>query len=328
MKTDFKDIWQNQEIEAGSRTTKQGIDVELDLRCFIGRIGASNAKMFQIEIGSDVAIHKNYLKRFHGVEIRVIESNEDKKCITLILSDNDLQDVFILFLEDLLNGLGQINKEEEVPQLINDKVSYWERLFARIKGVLISKERQRGLYGELTFLKSILSGSKNQIKSVLSWTGPEGSNQDFSNELNAVEVKTSRATKPAVNIANELQLDWTVLDRLYLLVIHVDEMSNGKASLTKLILEIKNDFKSQHELLKLFEDKLDRLGIAVGEELYYDEIGYIIRSEKAYQVKDGFPILINSNINNAAIHNVKYTVDLTAFEAFVVSKETVINDIQ
>lgn len=326
MKTNFKDIWISQEHDAESLTTRDEFSTKSEIKCFVGRIGASNAKMFQVEISNSVSIHKNYLKRFHGVEIRVLDSKEDKKDITIILSDNDLLDVFVLFLEDLIKGLESITDENDVPLIINEKVGYWGKLFAIIKGKLLSKERQRGLYGELTFLNTLLKRSSDHVKCIVSWTGPEGSNQDFNNELSAVEVKSSKATKPSVNIASELQLDWTKLNSLFLYVIHIDELSNGVDTLEKLIEEIKSTISNHGELLRLFEEKLDCAGIPVGEEKLYDNIGFIIRSQRAYKVGEGFPVLTKDIIANDAIHNVKYQIDLTACEPFEVVQEEVIRE--
>ena len=326
MKTDFKDIWTNQGLNHSSLTTREPVAIDSDINCFAGIISASNAKMFQIELDKSVSIHKNYLKRFHGVEIRILESSVSKKDVTIILSDNDLLDVFILFLEDLISELEKIDTENEVPSIVNQKVGYWGKLFARIKGELLSKERQRGVYGELIFLKTLLDRSSDPVKSIAAWTGPEGSNQDFSDELTAVEVKSSKATKPSVNIASELQLDWTKLDSLYLFVIHLDELSNGSDTLLKLIEEIKAKIDNQQNLLSLFEEKLDRVGIPIGEEKHYDDFGFIIRSKRAYLVQDGFPALTNDLINNDAIHNVKYQIDLTACEPFEAVLEDVISE--
>ena len=119
MKTNFKDIWTRQERDSGSLTRREPVSINCPIDCFIGSIGASNAKMFQIEINKEVLIHKNYLKRFHGVEIRVLEFNRDKKDITIILSDNDLLDVFILFLQDLISGLEISTNENEIPLIVN-----------------------------------------------------------------------------------------------------------------------------------------------------------------------------------------------------------------
>jgi hypothetical protein len=326
MKTDFKEIWTNQGLGHASLTARERVAIDSHINCFVGIISASNAKIFQIELDQSVSIHKNYLKRFHGVEIRVLESSGSKKDVTIILSDNDLLDVFILFLEDLIRGLEKIDTENEVPSIVNQKVGYWGKLFARIKGELLSKERQRGLYGELIFLKTLLDRSSDPVKSIAAWTGPEGSNQDFSDELTAVEVKSSKATKPSVNIASELQLDWTKLDSLYLVVIHLDELSNGSDTLLKLIEEIKAKIENHQGLLSLFEEKLERVGIPIEEEKHYDDFGFIIRSKRAYEVQDGFPALTIDTINNDAIHNVEYQIDLTVCEPFEAVLEDVISE--
>ena len=321
----LKSIWELQIKSNSKSVVRDSITLNNGIICYAGFIQMSLNKMFQIEMDKSVSIHKNYLKRFHGVEIRVLESSEGKKDITIILSDNDLLDIFILFIEDLIRGLELLDNENDVPLFINEKVDYWGKLFARIKGELLSKERQRGLYGELTFLNTLLKRSSDHVKCVVSWTGPEGSNQDFNNELSAIEIKASKATKPSVNIASELQLDWTKLDNLFLYVFHMDEMSNGIDTLDKLIKDIKSRIRNQSELLQLFEGKLDQVGIPVGEEKLYDNIGFIIRSQRAYKVGEGFPVLTKDIIANDAIHNVKYQIDLTACKPFEVSQGEVIS---
>lgn len=322
---DLKSIWELQSKDTNKTIVRDSFVLNNVVICYVGFIRTSLNKMFQIEIDKSVSIHKNYLQRFHGVEIRVLDSKKGKKDITIILSDNDLMDVFVLFLEDLIRGLKTINDENNIPLILNEKVGYWGKLFAKIKGELLSKERQRGLYGELTFLNTLLNRSNDFVKTISSWTGPDGSNQDFSNGLTAVEVKSSKATKPTVNIASELQLDWTILDNLYLHVIHLDELNNGPDTLKKLIEVIKQRVEKHPNLLRLFEEKLDLVGIPFGEEKHYNEVGFIIRSQRAYEVQNGFPVLINETINNEAIHNVKYQIDLTALEPFETELESVIS---
>jgi len=325
MRHEIKDIWTKQELNSKSHTIRETIPVVSGIKCFVGRIGVSNAKMFQIELDQSVPIHKGYLKRFHGVEIRVLDSQLNKKDVTIILSDNDLLDVFILFIKDLIIGLETIKDENEIPSVVHERIGYWGKLFAQIKGELLSKERQRGLFGELTFLNKLLNHSSDTLRTISSWRGPEGSNQDFSNELSAVEVKSTKATKPTVNIASELQLDWTMLDSLFLYVIHLDELGNGLNTLLSLIEEIKRKVANHPNVLRLFEEKLSQVGIPIGDEKHYDEIGFIVRSERAYKVQSGFPVLINPSINNDAIYNVKYQIDLAACEEFEAITEDVIN---
>ncbi len=72
-------MWTNQNLDPRSLTTREKIIIDGVGVCYVGRIGVSNAKMFQIEITKNVPIHQNYLKRFHGVEIRVLDNTDNKK---------------------------------------------------------------------------------------------------------------------------------------------------------------------------------------------------------------------------------------------------------
>jgi len=326
MKNNLNEIWTKQYDLGGNHIERQQIQLNNGLICFVGTISISGSRLFQIQINKGIPFEDNYLKRFHGVEVRMISGGNDFKYISIILSDTELLDVFSMFIEDLVEALEQLTDENEVPNCVNRKISNWARLFAKLSGQLLSREVQRGLFGELTILFDILKFSPDHVKCITSWTGPEGSNQDFSNDSTALEVKTTKATAPSVNISNELQLDWTVLSNLYLAVIHVDEINYGSDTLEKLIVQIKEQINNQPNLLLLFDDKLDRAGIQIGEETNYNKISYVIRSKKFYRIKDGFPVLINSTINESAIHNVKYQIDVSSIEDFETDFETIKKD--
>jgi hypothetical protein len=325
MKYNLKDIWTQKVGTDNSGIIRREITLKNGFKAHAGIIAANGSKLFQLELDASIDIHKNYLKRFHGVEIRVIQGTQGNKDITVILSDNDLLDVFIMFLEDLIINIENLEEEKDIPFVLNTKVNYWGKLFARITGEYLSKEGQRGLFGELSVLKDLLKLTNDHLNCILSWGGPEGANQDFSNKVNALEVKTSKATNPNVNIANELQLDYSVFEHLFLAVIHVDEVNNGPDTLFKMISEIKEIIAKDSRITDFFENKLDRLGISPGEEDQYKEFGFIIRSEKFYQVQDGFPVLIKKKIDNEAIHNVAYQVDVAAMEPFKSDKAFALN---
>lgn len=323
----IKEIWDNFK-ENNSRSvgmTSQVLEYEGKVNCILGYIPITGIKVFQFEIEKDLKIERNWLRKFRGAEIQVLPSNS-VNLFSILLIDSSLDDIFNLFIEDVIMGLIEASTSIEAVKLITTKVGYWEKLFAKASGELLSGEYQRGLYGELVFLKELLNHSSDFEKAVVSWRGPESSNQDFSNELSAVEVKSSKATKPSVNISNEFQLDCNGLDNLFLCVIHVDEISNGVDTLQKLIEEIKLKISNQPNLLNLFEEKLDQVGIPLGEEKHYDDFGFIIRSIRAYKVDDGFPALTRDNLDNDAIHNVKYQIDLVACKSFEVETKDVINE--
>jgi hypothetical protein len=325
MKIEFKNIWKELSSFSNSPVERKTILNEHGFVINLGSVGPTNSLMFQLELNDTLNIDKSYLKRFHGVEIRVMEGRIGKKDLTIILSDNDLLDVFIMFLEDLIIDIESLEDEKDIPFVLNTKVNYWGKLFARITGEYLSKERQRGLFGELSVLRDLLKLTNDHLNCILSWGGPDGANQDFSNKVNALEVKTSKATTPNVNIANELQLDYTIFEHLFLAVIHIDEVNNGPGTLFNIISDIKEIISKDSRITDFFENNLERLGIPPGEEEQYKEFGFIIRSEKYYQVQDGFPVLTKKKIDYEAIHNVAYQVDVAALEPFKSDKAYALN---
>lgn len=325
MKTNIKDIWKRQFELKNNQIVRETLHLKNDMICYIGTISASGSKLFQIQLIDSIKINDKFLKRFHGVEVRIISEKKGFNEITIILSDLDLTDIFSMFIEDLIAELENLENATDAPLCVNAKINNWARLFAKISGQILSLERQRGLFGELTVLFDLLKYSSDYVKCFCSWTGPEGTNQDFSNEASALEIKTTKATSPTVNISNELQLDWTVLSNLYLGVIHVDELNNGEETLEKVIGNIKNRIKNYTNLIMLFEDKLEKTGIPAGEEKIYNKIGFVIRSKMFYKVEQGFPVLINSVINNTSIHHVKYQLDVSSIDSFSTDFETIKN---
>jgi hypothetical protein len=323
MKIDIKEVWDQLDVSRNHDSDKFKLVAYEPLNCYLSVLQSTNTRCFELQVNG-ISL-KSFEKKFKGVEVYLVNVEQTKKSILIYLLDTELNEIFTMFIEDLLNNLEGVKQDEDAFQKIQNQFGKWGKIFARINGELLSKERQRGLYGELTFLQSLLNSSSDHTKSIIAWTGPEGSNQDFSNQISATEIKTSKATKPTVNIASELQLDWTVLDSLFLVIVHIDEIRNGTNTLKKLINEIKELISNQSELLQLFEEKLYRVGIPYGEEEHYDETGFVIRSQKAYQVKEGFPALTTEIINNIAVHNIQYQIDITACKPFELSFEQVLN---
>lgn len=171
----------------------------------------------------------------------------------------------------------------------------------------------------------LIARSSQPMECLLSWTGPLGANQDFSNHESAIEVKTSKATSPSINVSNELQLDSSVVDSLWLCVIHVDDINNGPNTLSRLIAEIKGQLEKDSRMLGLFDEKLEKIGIPVGGGENYAGTGFVIRSKNMYSVRGAFPAITNMTLNNPAIHNVSYQIEIAALEPFRIDVEDNLN---
>jgi hypothetical protein len=325
MKTNIKDIWDKLESSRHHNEAQFKLVVYEPLNCYLSILESSNTRCFELQVDSTSL--KTFEKKFRGVEIYLVNLKPNEKSIIIYLLDSDLNEIFTLFIEDILNNIAGINDVDIAFRQVQNQFGKWGKLFAQINGRLISKEKQRGLFGELNFLKTIINRTPDNVSCVISWMGPHGSNQDFIKGNSAVEIKTSKATTPSIHIASELQLDRTVIDNLFLTVVHVDEINKGENTLFKLIKDLKEAFVNEPELLRLFNEKLDLTGIAEGEEQYYKDFGYVIRSQKYYLVQDGFPVLTNTIINNDAIHNVRYQIDISSCRSSEVNEEQVIKEI-
>src|SRR5690554_1134336 len=260
--TDIRQIWLEQESTSGKNVVRKRVDSIPGLNCFIGLIGVTGARVFQMELDTTAPVHKNFLRKFLGVEIQAIPYSQSHVEYTIILLEKELTEIFTMFIEDIIEKLGPVTEPQKALTLINQRVNYWKKLFSRATGELLSAEQQRGLFGELFFLSLLLKNSSNQQETLHSWRGAESANQDFAKNGNAVEIKTTKANNSSVHISNEQQLDFTVWDHLFLGLISVAETTGNRNSLEAIIEEIWDLVNHDPELIGEFDNRLESAGVS------------------------------------------------------------------
>ncbi len=308
MKNSINKIWESHLKDLSqSGIKKTRIDKITKLDCSIGTILRTKIRFFTISIDENITIQSNHLKRFAGVEIKVLPSENNTKELTIILIEDELIEIFIVFIEDIINSLVKIDNIDDALIIIPKRINYWQKLFSKYTNGLLSPQQQRGLYGELYFIKLLLEKIKDHSKVLNAWQAPMGSNQDFYFNRIAIEVKTSKSNSPTIKIANEFQLDIIGLNKLFIAFYKLIEFPNDENTLLKLINEIRTILKDKEELLFDFNQKLEYLGISSNMESEYNKIGYAIRKEYYYDVNDKFP-KITSGLINEAISKVSYEI--------------------
>ena len=230
MKTDIRKIWDDLIMKSNTDLVEERLADLLDLRCFVGYIGITGKRLFRLALDPALSIEPNYIKQFKGVDIQMIPSTSCNY-FTIILLDSDLTDVFVLFIEDLIDSLTNAANELDALNKISVRISYWKRLFAKASGSLLTFEAQRGLFGELFFIQTLLETGSNQKSTISAWKGASGANQDFAFDKSAVEVKTTKGNLPTIQISNEYQLDYREWQNLYMLLVSVTETSTGSKTL-------------------------------------------------------------------------------------------------
>lgn len=319
MKNNLTEIWANQFANSGFGFVKDKIGELSQFNCFIGTIIASKAKFFSIDLPQDFNVNQNYLKRFAGVEIQVLPTNE----LIIILQENDLSDIFIMFIEDIIKSISITSTIDDALLRISQRVSYWKRLFGKLTGGILTPQQQRGLYGELLILEFLLKETDNSTKVVEAWQAPAGTNQDFYFGKTAIEVKTSKSNHPSIKISNEFQLDFRMFDNLFVAFIRLAEQQGGTDTLLQKINEIREVLQVQPLLVDDFNLKLSYLGVTPDLESEYDNTSYYIRGIKYFQVTDDFPKIVPSMVNKAVTH-ISYEIAPNECSEFEVSSEDVL----
>jgi hypothetical protein len=244
----------------------------------------------------------------------------NKVRLTLILKDAQYSDVFDALIWDQVKHILSKEDQKVATKEFVSRLVKWQSFFRSFSEGL-SIEAQKGLYGELWFLRYVLIPKLGEYNSILSWTGPSGSNQDFQIPNCAIEIKTTSGMENNVHISNKRQLDNVGLRKLYLGHISVEAGLNGTQSLNDLIDEIKQLLHEKCEIcISMFEEKLMESGYLNVHRSRYVDMKYIIREANYYDIKNNFPRIIEANIMYG-IGEVHYSIDLASCETYKISFE-------
>ena len=137
------------------------------------------------------------------------------------LKERSQVEIFETLCRDVVEaGEASADRDEALTRALQ-RTRRWYHLLRGGKTNGLSVEEQRGLVGELAFLRELVSafGPDTAIEA---WTGPTGSAKDFELIGSCVELKTRRvAAKPFVAISSEDQLSDVEGSYLCLRVVNV-----------------------------------------------------------------------------------------------------------
>lgn len=317
---DIKEIWSRQAASIRNDVIKNPIKDILNLKCYIGTVSVSGARFFSMKIPFSTEIGNNHLKRFTGVEVQILPSSDKNKELTIMLLDNDLMDIFVVFTEDIIKHIKEVSSYKEAIIIISSRIRYWKKLFGKYSNNILSPEKQRGLFGELLFIKEMIESGNDIEKTIRAWEGPSGSNQDFYHNSDAVEIKTSITNTPVIKISNERQLDAKGLDRLFLVFYHLNQVPDKNYSLQNLIINIQDLLKDNYELLIMFNKKLKIAGIFEETIDEYDSAGYKVIGEMFFEVSEGFP-KITSSMVTPGVSKISYEISPESCMDYLIEPE-------
>lgn len=143
----IKSIWETQK-PTGDIIIKTRIEDISHLNCYAATNHITGQHLYIMSVSKNVEIPelKNY--RFKGVEIFPIETGDFCE-LNIYLLDNDLKDIFSLFIQNILEDIAESVTENEAVTKTLNVISKWKKLFDKINFNGLSLEQQKGLIGEL-----------------------------------------------------------------------------------------------------------------------------------------------------------------------------------
>lgn len=221
--------------------------------------------------------------------------------------DPDLNDVFIIFVRDLVRRLPSSGPCAGV---LTDHVEHWRELFAQAKSSgLLTLPQVAGLLAELLTLERILS--RDPARGLAVWSGPTKSQHDFRVSGHALEVKASLAREGnRTKISSLEQLKEPQDGTLHLSLFKFLPAPEGD-SLPKVVRRIKalNVDPLEFELLLL------RSGYRAGFEDVYGAYALSISTEHTFDVTEpAFPRIVPGKFVQAqvpdGVEQISYVIDL------------------
>lgn len=321
LKTAWDKLEKNNEFESGY--VRLRIEPQAGCDIFVALKKPGNDRCLLLEVNKNSVpsdLHYPQSNCFEVFANDVSSQSINKVRFTLKLKNAQYSDVFDALILDQVKHISDKEDQKWATKEFFSRLAKWQTFFQNFTEGL-SIEAQKGLYGELWFLRNVLIPKLGEYNSIFSWTGPSGTNQDFQIPNYAIEIKTTSGMKNEVHISNVRQLDNSDLRKLYLVHLSVETKLAGAQSLNDLIDDIKQSLHKNFEInFSVFEEKLMESGYLDAHRSRYEDTKYIIRKTDYYDVKNDFPRIVESNIMNG-IGEVRYVIDLASCQTYKVTQE-------
>ena len=288
----IKSIWETQR-PTGEIIIKTRIEEISHLNCYAATNHITGQHLYIMSVSKNVEIPelKNY--RFKGVEIFIVET-DILRDLNIYLLDNDLKDIFSLFVQNILEDIAESVTENEAVTKSLNVISKWKKLFDKINFNGLSLEQQKGLIGELLFINYLLEQGKSSTTLLNAWTGPDFEDKDFVFGATGVEMKLTSSKYPKIKITNEGQLDAQNLNKLFLILYTAEDVKENGFTLNSLVEQTQAKLSANIDELKFFNERLMLLGYFEEDKEHYNKM-YSLKKTYSFSVSEGFPKLSKVN---------------------------------
>lgn len=277
----------------------------------------ASASPIECLIGWDEQLHRclRAVSRFEAFALqsskKVVSKrwrqSDQRNVFQLSLLSEDENEVFMDMCFDLIRYAQYEKDESEAFRKLQLRWQEWYNLFSFNRTGLLSEEEQRGLIGELLFLREQLVESDRPLdETVENWRGPFGEPQDFLYEDGWHEIKTVMDRAKSIKISSIEQLSRTDAGELVVYRL-LESSSDGAFTLNSIVKEIMELVWDEPYARIWFQGRLFAAGYIERKE--YDRKRYKLIELLKFDVDENFPRLRRDRLP-AAILEAKYSLDL------------------
>lgn len=330
--TKIENIWIGLESETSNHSgllyKRYSAEVLPDV--FIALKAPEKLRCIAFRISATFPFEENQWNKLKDIKIETLpdERDKSKKFLLILLLNKQHKDIFSTLCEDLIFGVSDVSTEQTLVEKLLERLAKWQSLFEKVGKKGLSDEAQRGLYGEIYFLRFFLTNNSDKNYCIKSWLGPEKSIQDFQYSNWAVEVKTTHGNNhQKIHITSERQLDNYIIEKIFLFHLSLDVRVGNGESLNILIDEVSELLNDNTMASNLFKLKLLESGYYDIHKPLYDERGYTIRQENIYRVTGSFPRITENQIP-IGVGDVRYSIVLSESEEWRINHQTLLGEIR
>lgn len=323
----IKEIWN--QLESNTSTVaglfRQRYSDTSRCEAYLGLKYPENYRMLILRTPFATGKDFNFKYEFKGLKFEKVYDPDNSSFIllNLVLVDKTFKDVFDSLILDVLNDIINETEIKVILRNYTNRLVKWQSLFEKFNEQGLSAESQRGLFGELFFIRKFLQNNPNFLNVLDSWLGPEKGIRDFESEKCSVEVKTTSGNNhQKISISSERQLDTSNLQHLFLYHLSLEVRQQSGETLNQIVDSIQDILGSDFTALNRFKSKLLAGGYFDHHRQFYENPGYFIRDEAFYRVENNFPRIEEKDVRNG-VSDVKYSIIVSGCSGFVVPEQEV-----
>lgn len=280
-------------------------------------------------ITANIEINISSFANLEEIQLDVLpDSNQlGKNLLIFKLINNQHKDIFAVLCEDLISTISTETNEKKLITILLNRFEKWKSLFNKFALQGLTPEVQRGLFGELFFLRTFLQYKSDHQNVLNTWVGTSKEIRDFQFNDWALEVKTTIGNNhQKVHISSERQLDTNHLENLFLYHLSLEKAQESGESLPQIVNSILLLLETDIISLNRFKAKLYEVGYFHEQQELYTSIGYHVRQDNFFKVEGDFPRLQENELRYG-VGDVKYSIIISQCQQYIQSENQVLKSL-